>query len=271
MSRAAQRPDILLLTTAIVGVRFFGIARAVLRYLERLVSHDLAFRTLTDLRVAFFRRLVPLVPGGLGAVRGADLLSRFVADADRIQDLYLRALGPPLVALAAGALAVGAAAIMLPAAGLVVAAVLLLAGVAAPYLVRRVARRSGRRQAPARAALTADMVAIAGGAPEIVRRRPRGRLGAARRALRARGSAACSAATPRRPGWRPGRPWPSAPPAPPRWPPSPSPPSGTARSRASCSPRSCCSRSRRWRRWRRWGRRRRASTRCPRRPRGWRR
>jgi thiol reductant ABC exporter CydC subunit len=168
VSRAAQRPEILLLTTAIVGVRFFGITRALLRYAERLVSHDLAFRTLTDLRVRFFRRLVPLVPGGLPEARGADLLSRFVGDADRLQDLYLRALGPPLVAVASGALAVTAAALMLPAAGLVIAAELALAGIAGPWLVRRVARRSGRRQAPARAALTADMVEIAGGAPEIV-------------------------------------------------------------------------------------------------------
>ena len=98
VSRAAQRPEILLLTTAIVGVRFFGITRALLRYAERLVSHDLAFRTLTDLRVRFFRRLVPLVPGGLPDARGADLLSRFVGDADRLQDLYLRAIAPPLIA-----------------------------------------------------------------------------------------------------------------------------------------------------------------------------
>jgi thiol reductant ABC exporter CydC subunit len=168
VSRAAQRPDILLLTTAIVGVRFFGIARAVLRYLERLVSHDLAFRTLTDLRVRFFGRLVPLVPGGLHGARSADLLSRFVADADRLQDLYLRALGPPLVAVCAGALAVVAAAIMLPAAAVVVATVLVTAGGVAPLVIRRVARRSGRRQALARAELSADMVEIAGGAPEIV-------------------------------------------------------------------------------------------------------
>jgi ATP-binding cassette, subfamily C, bacterial CydC len=167
VSRAAQRPDILLLTTAIVGVRFFAITRAILRYLERLASHDLAFRTLTDLRVRFFRRLVPLVPGGLPDGRSSDLLSRFVADADRLQDLYLRGLGPPLVALLAGAAAVVAAAIMLPVAALVVACVLLAAGVVAPLLVRAVARRSGRRQSAARAALTATMVEIAGGAAEI--------------------------------------------------------------------------------------------------------
>ena len=78
ISRAAQRPEILSLTVAIVGVRFFGISRALFRYAERLISHDLAFRTLTDLRVTFFRRLVPLVPGGTGEIRTGDLLSRFV-------------------------------------------------------------------------------------------------------------------------------------------------------------------------------------------------
>lgn len=166
ISRAAQQPPILLLTMAIVGVRFFGITRAVLRYLERLVSHDVAFRTLTDLRVRFFRKLVPLVPAAEGA-RGGELLSRFVGDVDRLQDLYLRALSPPLVALAAGAVGVLAAVLMLPSAGLVIAGVLVGGGVAAPALIKAVARRSGRRQAGARAALTTDMVEIVGGAPEI--------------------------------------------------------------------------------------------------------
>ena len=167
VSRAAQRPEILLLTTAIVGVRFFAIARAILRYLERIFSHDLAFRTLTDLRVRFFRRLVPLVPGGLPGRGSADLLSRFVADADRLQDLYLRGIGPPVVALLAGTAAVVAAAFMLPAAALVIAIVLLLAGAVAPPVTRAVARRAGRRQAAARAALSTTMVEIVGGAPEI--------------------------------------------------------------------------------------------------------
>ena len=167
ISRAAQQPPILLLMTAIVGVRFFGIARAVLRYLERLVSHDLAFRTLTDLRVRFFRRLVPLVPGGLPGTRQADLLSRFVADADRMQDLYLRALAPPLIAAVAGVAGLVAAMVMLPQSSLVILGVLLSAGVAAPLLTRAAARRAGRRQAGARAEVGAAIVEIVGGAPEI--------------------------------------------------------------------------------------------------------
>ena len=45
ISRAAERPEILSLTVAIVGVRFFGVSCPMLRYGERLTSHDLAFRT----------------------------------------------------------------------------------------------------------------------------------------------------------------------------------------------------------------------------------
>ena len=46
ISRAAQHPPVLELTVAIVGVRFFGVARPIARYLERLASHDLALRSL---------------------------------------------------------------------------------------------------------------------------------------------------------------------------------------------------------------------------------
>lgn len=167
ISRAAQRPEILALGVAIVGIRFFGISRALLRYAERLVSHDLAFRTLTDLRTRFFARLVPLAPAGLADLGRGDLLSRFVGDVDRLQDLYLRALGPPLVAIVAGAGAVVVAALILPAAGLVLVLALLAAGVLAPALTRWSARSAGRRQAAARAELGTRLVEIATGSAEI--------------------------------------------------------------------------------------------------------
>ena len=167
ISRAAQRPEILALGVAIAAVRFFAIARALLRYLERLVSHDLAFRTLADLRRRFFRLLVPLVPGGLPGESRASLLSRYVADVDRLQDLYLRALAPPLIALVASVVAVAVAVVMLPAAAAVLAGALVLAAVVVPLVTRSVARSAGRRQAAARAALATDLVEIVGGAPEL--------------------------------------------------------------------------------------------------------
>ena len=167
ISRAAQRPDILALGVAIAAVRSLAIARAALRYGERLVSHELAFRTLADLRLRFFDRLVPLVPGGLPGVGRAQLLSRFVADVDRLQDLYLRAIAPVAVALVAGSAGVLIAFLMAPAAGAVLAAGLLAGGVVVPGLTRAAARAAGRRQARDRAELTTTIVEAAGGASEI--------------------------------------------------------------------------------------------------------
>ena len=167
ISRAAERPEILSLTVAIVAVRFFGISRALLRYGERLSSHDLAFRTLTDLRRRFFTRLVPLVPGGLDGARRADLLSRFVGDVDRLQDLYLRGLTPPLIAVATSVVCVSVASVILPVAGLTLAAMLLLGGIAAPAATRWAARSAGRRQAGARSDLAVNLHEIAAGGAEI--------------------------------------------------------------------------------------------------------
>jgi thiol reductant ABC exporter CydC subunit len=161
---AAQRPAILELTMAIVAVRAFGISRAVLRYFERLASHDVAFRILADLRRTFFTRLVPRVPGGL---RPGDLLTRFVADVDTLQDLYLRALTPPVVAAAVIAVAGGAAYAVQPAAGLTLAGGLLVAALALPAATHLAARAAARRQAPARAALSSELVEALDGAAEL--------------------------------------------------------------------------------------------------------
>jgi ATP-binding cassette, subfamily C, bacterial CydC len=167
ISRAALEPPILTLTVAIVGVRFFAILRALLRYAERLVSHDLAFRHLADLRVRFYERLVPLAPAGLRHFRSADLLSRFVGDVDSLQHLFPRALAPPLVAVGAIVVAIGVAAAILPAAALVLALALLLAASVVPAVGWAVTRRSGRRQAGARAELTGELVELLRAAPEL--------------------------------------------------------------------------------------------------------
>lgn len=167
ISRAAEMPPILALSAVIVLVRFFGISRALLRYFERLASHDLAFRTLTDLRERFFERLVPLVPAGLGNLRRGDLLSRFVGDVDSMQNLYLRALTPPLVAVLSGAVCVAVAWIILPAAGITLLVMMLLGGVLAPVVTRAAARRAGRRQAEARGALSTSLLEVLNGSAEI--------------------------------------------------------------------------------------------------------
>ncbi len=168
ISRSAERPPVLSLTVVIVAVRFFGLARPLTRYLERLTSHDLAFRLLARMRVAFFTRLEPLVPARVEGYRKGDLLARMVGDVDALQNLFLRGLTPPLVALLAGAVSVAVCAAFLPAAGLVLAAGLLAGGVVVPIVAAAAGRRSGARQAGARAELTVELVELLRGAPELV-------------------------------------------------------------------------------------------------------
>jgi ATP-binding cassette, subfamily C, bacterial CydC len=167
ISRAAERPPILALTTAIVAVRFFGIARPLARYLERLAGHDVALRALARVRARMYRRIEPLAPAGLEGYVHGDLLARMVADVDALQGLHPRVLVPPLVALGAGATAIGAATAVLPAAGLVLAGGLLAAGIVVPVVAGSLHEPSGGRRAAARAELSAELVELLRGAPEL--------------------------------------------------------------------------------------------------------
>jgi len=186
ISRAAERPAILSLTVAIVAVRFFGLARPLARYLERLTSHDLAFRVLGRVRVHTYERIEPLAPLQLAGYRQGDLLSRLVADVDALQNLHLRGVIPPLVALLSGAVAVAVTAAFLPVAALVLAAGLVVGGLVVPALSTALARRAAKRQAAARGRLTAELVELLRGAPElVVYGREEERLDGMRRADRA--------------------------------------------------------------------------------------
>ena len=77
-----------------VALRGVGVARVVLRYLERLVTHDATFRALADLRVWFFRNLARSTAGGLGFRQAGDVLARLVSDIEALDGLYLRILVP---------------------------------------------------------------------------------------------------------------------------------------------------------------------------------
>jgi ATP-binding cassette, subfamily C, bacterial CydC len=168
ISRAAEHPPILSLTIAIVAVRFFGLARPVARYAERLSSHNVALRALGGFRSRVYERLEPLAPFGLGSDRRGDLLSRIVSDVDALQGLYLRQLIPPVVALLTAAACVGVTAAYIPAAAVVLACGLAASGIVVPALTAAFVRRPADRQAEARGELTAQLVELLAGAPELV-------------------------------------------------------------------------------------------------------
>ena len=128
ISRAAEQPPILSLTTIIVVVRFFALARPLARYLERLASHDVALRALGRIRTRVYERIEPLAPAELDAYRRGDLVSRMVGDVDTLQGLYLRGIGPPTVAIIVGFACVVATALVLPSAAVVLGIGLVLEG-----------------------------------------------------------------------------------------------------------------------------------------------
>ena len=140
--RAAEHPPVLTLLVAVVAVRTSGIGRGVLRYVERLVSHDAAFAALVDVRVRVVQALERLAPAGLPAWRQGDLLARLVSDVDDVQDLALRGFLPVASAVLVCTATLGLAVVLLPAAALVLAAALGVAGVLTPWLWTRAARRT---------------------------------------------------------------------------------------------------------------------------------
>jgi len=167
ISRAAQRPGESALALAIVGVQFFALGRALLRYCERLVAHDGVLRVLAGLRVRVYDRLERLAPTGLRAFRDGDLLARLVHDVDSVQDLWLRVLQPLAIAVIVGVATALGVALVLPSAGLILLVALALAGAAVPAATRLLARRSARAAVTARSELTGAVVDTLAGADEL--------------------------------------------------------------------------------------------------------
>lgn len=107
IARAAEHPPVLYLMVAIVSVRAFGIGRSVLRYGERLLTHDAAFRLMNDRRLAVYSALDAAAPMGLPQGRRGDVVSRVVRDVDTLQDLVLRVRIPRSIALVASSAVTG--------------------------------------------------------------------------------------------------------------------------------------------------------------------
>lgn len=158
--RAAEQPPILFLSMAVVGVRAFALSRAAFRYVERLSSHDAAFRQLATLRADVYERLVPVAPDGLGRVRRGDLVSRVVNDVDALQDRPLRVVQPLIVSVSVAGLSVIGVWLLAPLAGLALLLCLVFAFVVGSLLVSAVASRADRALAPLRGELAERINAL---------------------------------------------------------------------------------------------------------------
>lgn len=150
-----------------VGVRFFAVLRTVMRYLERLLTHDATFRILESIRVWFYRAVEPLAPAGLQRFRSADLLNRLVGDIDALDQIYLRALAPTCTAVGVLLLLAGLLAAADP--GLAAAACgwLAAACVGVSVSAARAGTASGRRIAARTSELRVGVVEALQGMAEL--------------------------------------------------------------------------------------------------------
>ena len=144
ISMAALHSSIAELGVSIVGVRFFGISRAVFRYWERLVSHNVTFRLLARLRIWFYEKLEPLAPARLMEFKSGDLLARIISDANLLENFYVRIIAPPLAALLLGAGVSFFLASYDPQLALVLISFFLILGLILPLLTQLLSRRAGQ-------------------------------------------------------------------------------------------------------------------------------
>lgn len=164
--QASTQPPVLTLLVAIVGVRLFGLARPVLRYAERLRSHDTALRMLAERRVQVYDAVVPLTPGRLG--RRGDVLASIVDDVDGVVDRDLRVRLPLASHVGVVVLAAAVASLLLPLAGLVVLGTAALGSGCGYVLARLGAGRRERTAVAQRGDLSDVVVGIVQVAPELV-------------------------------------------------------------------------------------------------------
>lgn len=133
------------------GVRGLAVGRTLTRYFERLVTHDATFRVLANLRVAVFRKLIPLSPAGLNRYRNSELLNRLVADVDTLDTLYLNLVTPFVSAVMVIIFMGIGLAFISPVIALVVCGTLTALLIVLPFLFYHLGRKLGKSAIQSRA------------------------------------------------------------------------------------------------------------------------
>ncbi len=146
ISRAAERPMIVDLFMVTAAVRFFGVSRAVVRYFDRVVSHDLTFRILLRIRTAFYERLNAFSQKWLMTKRPGELLTGMISDVETLQNVYLRIISPVIVAIIICVVTFALLMFIDVALALAVSGIFIINGLPVPSLALRLARGTGKTE-----------------------------------------------------------------------------------------------------------------------------
>ncbi|WP_309615819.1 thiol reductant ABC exporter subunit CydC [Salinibacterium sp.] len=165
--RASEQPPIMYLTVAIVGVRFLGLGRAVLRYSERLLTHDAVLGSVTGLRQRLWAGLAATGVASRSVATGANAIDLLVASADRVRDLVPRVVLPASVAVTTAAAAVIAVAALHSPAVPVVLVAITASLIVAPFVAALADRSAARGIAAVQSAVVRQFSAMVGAAPDL--------------------------------------------------------------------------------------------------------
>lgn len=86
--------NILMVYVPIVGVRTFGVSRAVFSYLEKLAGHTTVLRILSKMRIRLFGILEPQALFLKSRFKMGDMLGILADDIEQLQNIYLRTIFP---------------------------------------------------------------------------------------------------------------------------------------------------------------------------------
>lgn len=146
-------------------IRALAITRTLGRYAERIVTHEATFRVLAEVRVWFFKQMLPRHSATL---RSGDVLSRITADIDALDALYLRLAAPAVLAIA-GISAISAFLyIYAPSVAISTGLLLLIGAAAVPWLFNRLGRASAEQSVIAGAQLRINCIEMLQGLSDLL-------------------------------------------------------------------------------------------------------
>lgn len=100
ISKAATRPEsILMVYVPVVGVRTFGIGRAVFSYVEKLFGHSLVLKILSQMRIRLYKVVEPQAFLHRSRFRTGEMLGLLASDIEHLLDFYLKTFLPSLVSI----------------------------------------------------------------------------------------------------------------------------------------------------------------------------
>lgn len=167
IARASQMPPVLSLQVAAVGVRTFGVTRALMRYLQRIFSHRVALNGMDSLRLSVYDSLAKGSIDRVARIQRGDLLARIGHDIDEVGNLIVRSILPILVAVIVSIGTIFATACLSVPVAISLTLCMLLSGLVGPILTARSARKAESIERKERTSLSVAIVNLLDSADEL--------------------------------------------------------------------------------------------------------